>query len=131
MGLLKNKTAQDLFNINFLEKEEKNSNETLDLLRFMKDTSTPYSQDQIKGMILLNENGLTDLVDLVSVFRQEVTPNEIYFKTIDKLTLADRIKGNAKLSHLMKSEGLANPGATLKASDVQAQGMSRKEIDRY
>ena len=88
----------------------------------MKASSTPLSQDQIKAMLLLTENGLGDLVSLVPVFREEVTPTEIYFKTIDKLTLADRIKGNAKLSHLMKSDGLANPANSLKASDVQAQG---------
>lgn len=127
----KQKTAQELFNVHFLEKEEMSSNETLDLLQFMKASSTPLSQDQIKAMLLLTENGLGDLVSLVPVFREEVTPTEIYFKTIDKLTLADRIKGNAKLSHLMKSDGLANPANSLKASDVQAQGMSRKEIDKY
>lgn len=127
----KQKTAQELFNVHFLEKEEMSSNETLDLLQFMKASSTPLSQDQIKAMLLLTENGLGDLVSLVPVFREEVTPTEIYFKTIDKLTLADRIKGNAKLSHLMKSDGLANPAGSLKASDVQAQGMSRKEIDKY
>lgn len=124
-------TAQSLFNKEFLEKDEMKSNETLDLLKFMKESSTPLSADQIRAMMLLQENELFDLAGLVPIFRTEVTPSEIYFKTIDKLTLADRIKGNAKLSHLMKTEGAGNPAGALKASEVQAQGMSRKEIDRY
>ncbi|MOA69346.1 hypothetical protein D3C78_1974790 [compost metagenome] len=36
-----------------------------------------------------------------------MTPTSKLFKLIDKLTLADRIKGNAKLSNLLKAN--ANP----------------------
>lgn len=124
-------TAQELFNKEFLEDDIQNSNETLDLFRFMRDQSTSLNENQLKGLLLLHEYGLDDLADLVLNSRKMVTNNSLYFKLLDKLTLADRIKGNAKLSHLMKTDGSAtNPAGQLKASDVQAQGMSRREIDR-
>ena len=129
---MKNRTAQSLFNSEFLEKKESNSNETLDLLNFMKNESVHLTQQQLTGMMFLNEMGLTDISETVMKAKAFVTPVEILHKTIDKLTMADRIKGNAKLSHLMKTDGsVANPAKQLKASDVQAQGMSTREIDRY
>ena len=123
-------TAQEIFNSDFLEKEEQTSNETLDLLEFMKKKSVPFTDKQIKAMLLLKENGLDDLINLAITFKSEVTPTEVYYKTIDKLTLADRIKGNAKLSHLVKSEGMANPAAGLKAKDMRVEGMNRRDLQQ-
>lgn len=124
-------TAQDVILQEILQDEEMKSNETLDLLKFMQYNSTPLTKSQFRAMLLLNENGLNDLTNLMLEMKYLSTPQKTYFSTIEKLTLADRIKGNAKLSHLVKSEGMANPAGQLKASDVQAQGMSRREIDRY
>lgn len=123
-------TAQDIFNKEFLEDDVQNSNETLDLFEFMRNQSTALNESQLKGIMLLNEMGLHDISTTVIQSKRQVTNKNIYFKLLDKLTLADRIKGNAKLSHLMKTDG-ANPASQLKASDVQAQGMNRREIDRY
>lgn len=124
-------TAQDVILKEILQDEEMKSNETLDLLQFMQYNSTPLTKSQFQAMLLLNENGLDDLSSLMLEMKHLSTPQKTYFSTIEKLTLADRIKGNAKLSHLVKSEGMANPAGQLKASDIQAQGMSRREIDRY
>lgn len=124
-------TAQDVFSAEFLEDDKQQSNETLDLLRFMQLNSVPFSQDQFRAILMLQEYGLEDIAEKAVKMKHLATPFDVYTKTIDKLTLADRIRGNAKLSHLMKTEGNANPAGTLKASDVQAQGMSRREIDRY
>lgn len=124
-------TAQDIIQKEFLEDDEQKSNETLDLLKFMQHHSTPLSQGQLQAMVMLQSNGLNDLAQLVLDYKHLATPQETYTKTIEKLTMADRIKGNAKLSHLVKSDGMANPAGNLKAQDMQAQGMSRREIDRY
>lgn len=124
-------TAQDAFQSEFLEDDQQKSNETLDLLKFMQYNSTPLTKNQFQAMLMLQANGLDDLAEMALKMKYLSTPQSTYYSTIEKLTMADRIKGNAKLSHLMKSEGMANPAGTLKANDVQAQGMSRREIDRY
>lgn len=124
-------TAQDVIMSEILQDDEQKSNETLDLLNFMQFNATPLTQEQFQAILLLQTNGLDDLADLVLSMKFLATPQKTYMSTIEKLTLADRIKGNAKLSHLVKSDGLANPAGQLRASDVQAQGMSRREIDRY
>lgn len=124
-------TAQAAFQSEFLEDDEKSSNETLDLLHFMQHNSTHLSKKQMQAIVMLNEFELPDLAQLTLNFKYLATPQQTYMSTIEKLTMADRIKGNAKLSHLVKSDGLGNPAQNLKAQDLQAQGMSRREIDRY
>lgn len=119
--------AQDILK-NIFE-ESNDSNETLELLKFMKYEGVALTNEQVKAIMILNEYEETkDLIDYVMMFRPMVTPTDNYFKLIDKLTMADRIKGNAKLSHLMKAN--ANPANTaLKPEDVQPKGFSRKEIE--
>lgn len=127
----KYETAQDVIINEILEDDELKSNETLDLLKFMQYNSTPLTEEQFTAILLLTENGLSDIAQMALNMKFLATPQKTYMSTIEKLTLADRIKGNAKLSHLVKSDGLANPAGQLKAQDLQAQGMSRREIDRY
>lgn len=129
--MIENKTAQDVFQAEFLENDEQKSNETIDLLEFMRLNSTHLSTEQMNSIIILHENGLDDIAQYIFMFKKYSTRQSTFMETINKLTMADRIKGNAKLSHLMKSDGLANPASSIKAQDVQAQGMSRREIDRY
>lgn len=123
--------AQDTLNKLFLEDDEASSNATLDLFRFMKNESTPLNENQLKALYMLESNGLSDLAHFAIQSRSLVTHNSIYFKTLEKLTLADRIKGNAKLSHLVKSTATGDPAQGLNPKELQAQGMSRREIDRY
>lgn len=122
------KTVQDLMIKDLLEddKEEK-QNETLELLNFFKESGVPLTQNQIVASILLNENGLGEFADYAFNLRKHVTPTKKYYKLIDKLTLANRIKGNAKLSTILKAN--ANPAnADLKASDVEAKAMRNSEM---
>lgn len=122
------KTAQEILTSELLEDDEQGSNETLELFKFMRDNSTKLSDSQVQAMLLLNENGLSDISSYMMESKRTVTPVTIYYKILDKLTMADRIKGNAKLSHLMKAS--ANPAEGIKSQDLQAQGMSRREIDK-
>lgn len=122
-------TVQDIMIEDLLQTNQESTNETLDLMHFVRESGTPLTKDQLQGFMLLEENGLGDIANYVYNARRSVTPVSLFFKLLDKLTLADRIKGNAKLSHLLKAS--ANPAnAALNPNDLQAKGMSTKEIDR-
>lgn len=122
------KTVQDFMISDLLEVDDNTkSNETVELMGFMRDNSVSMTEDQVKAFFLLKENGLTDIANYAYNARRTVTPFKRFMDILKALTLADRIRGNAKLSHLLKAS--ANPSAdALKPKDVQAQGMNRKEI---
>lgn len=126
----KGQTVQDLFIADFLQDhDEQGGNETVEIFEFMRNNAIPMTDNQVRSFLLLNEFGLSDLADFTYNARRSTVPVSYYYKMMDKLTLADRIKGNAKLSHLLKAN--ANPANTaLNPKELQAQGMSRKEIDR-
>lgn len=120
-------TVQDILIQDFLESaDDANSNEMVQILEFTRDNATPLTTDQLKGFLLLRENGLGDLADYAFSMKKTVTPARLFFEMVSKITMADRIKGTAKLSHLMKAS--ANPAASLKPEDVQAKGFSKKEL---
>lgn len=121
-------TVQDFLVADLLEIDKQDSNETVQVLEFIRDNATPMTKSQLEAILLLNENGLNDLSNFVFGARKAVTPGRLFFDMVGKITLADRIKGTAKLSHLMKAS--ANPAGGMKAEDMQAQGMKRSEIDR-
>lgn len=122
-------TVQDIMIQDLLQVDEGQTNETLELMNFVRDAGTPMTKDQLEAFMLLEENGLGDIANYVYNARRTVTPVSLFYKLLDKLTLADRIKGNAKLSHLLKAN--ANPAnGALNPNDAQAKGMSLKEIDK-
>ena len=126
------KTVQDLLTGDLLQvvEDDAGKNETVEVLEFMRDNSVPLTENQFIGLLMLQENGLTDVANLAFNGRRLVAPKRTYFDLISKLTLADRIRGNARLSHLLKAN--ANPAnGALSAKDLQPQAMSRKEIDRF
>ena len=126
-GQLKNEDVQALLSRDLFQ-EDGNSNETLELLKFFKQESTHLTNDQVQGILMLYENDLGEVAQYVMQMKQFTVREKSYIDLIKTLTLADRIKGNAKLSHLMKAN--ANPANTaLKPEDVQAKGLSKKEID--
>lgn len=119
-------TVQDLLIKDFLENEEDNSNEMVQILDFTKNNGVPLTKQQVLGFLQLRENGLHDIADYAFSMKKQVTPVRFFFDMVSKITLADRIKGSAKLSHLMKAT--ANPAGTLRPEEVQPKGMSKKEI---
>lgn len=120
------KTAQDILIQDYFYDnydEDESQNETLELLEFFKVNGTPLTNDQVRAMFLLNEFGLNDISTFVLQAKREVTPTKKFFTLIDKLTLASRIKGNAKLSSILKAN--ANPAnAAMPSSDA----ISRKAL---
>lgn len=129
MELQKESTVQDLLISDLLETgDEVQPSETVALMDFYRNNA-PLTQDQVKASFLLQEMGLADIAVYAQEQRKRVTPFKVFNDVLSKLTLADRIKGNAKLSHLLKAN--ANPaGTALKPEDVQAKPMKKSEIDR-
>lgn len=122
-------TVQDIMISDLLQTEQETSNETIDMMSFLRESGTPLTKAQVESFLLLKECGLDDIANYAYNARRTVTPVSLFFKLLDKLTLADRIKGNAKLSHLLKAN--ANPAnGALKPEDMQAKGMSSREIDK-
>lgn len=122
------KTVQDFMISDLLEVEDSGSNETVELLTFLRENSVPMTKHQLQAIFMLKENGLEDIANFAYNAKRVVTPSRMFFDMVSKLTLADRIKGNAKLSHLLKAN--ANPAGSMKPEDVQAKSMSKKEIDK-
>ncbi|MNC30923.1 hypothetical protein D3C81_1001750 [compost metagenome] len=87
--------------------ETGDDNEMIQALEFVRNQGVPLTNMQAAGQFLLVEAGITDVFTYVTTVRKMMTPVKLYYRLIDKLTLADRIKGNAKLSNLLKAN--ANP----------------------
>jgi len=121
--------VQDYLIQDLLEFGDEDSNETVQIAEFLRKNGTTLSKSQIEAIFLLRENGMEDIADFAFSMKAHTVKPNFFFKLLDKLTLADRIKGNAKLSHLLKAS--ANPAQSgLKPDEVQAKGMSTREIDK-
>lgn len=99
------KTVQEVMIEELLESSD--DNEMIQVLEFIRKNGVPLTQDQAIASFMLSEYELDDIPVFVQSIRSQMTPTTKYFKMTDKLTLADRIKGNAKLSNLLKAN--ANP----------------------
>lgn len=123
-------TVQDLFIADLLQIDDDNGvNETVELMEFMRKNATPLTKEQIQSFLLLREMGLEDIANYTNAVRAMTVKPTVYYEMMNKLTMADKIKGNAKLSHLLKAN--ANPVNTaLKPEDVKAKPLRKDEIDR-
>lgn len=99
-------TVQSLLTKMLLDDDSKD-NEMLDVLGFIRDNGVPITNQQAKALFLLQEFGLHDIANYTMNVRTMMTPVKKFFEMVSKLTLADRIKGNAKLSNILKAN--ANP----------------------
>jgi hypothetical protein len=98
------RTVQDLLTDELLNSS---SNETVEILEFIKKNGVPLTDHQVRAVFMLNELELGDIADFALSVRPLLTSTKKYFEIVNKLTLADRIKGNAKLSSILKAN--ANP----------------------
>lgn len=98
---MSDKTVQDIMIEDLLETSD--DTEDLKILDFMRKNGVPMTQDQAVGAFLLQQNGLNDLAEYVMLVRPNMTPVNRYYKMTEKRTLGDRIKGNMKLSSLLKA----------------------------
>lgn len=97
--------VQEVMIENFYEEEEEvQNNEMLELLHFMQQNGVPLKNEQVEAMFLMQEMGVGDIAKFMVDMKPKVTPFQRFFELINKITLADRIKGNAKLSGLIKAQ---------------------------
>lgn len=108
----------------------KEPNEMLELLVFYRDNGVPLTEEQVKAMFLLNEHGLGDIAIFANSARPQLTKPKKFMELINKITLADRIKGNAKLSNLLKANVASTSGqvAPVNPKDYEAKAMKKSEI---
>jgi hypothetical protein len=128
MELLKRQNVQELMIKDLMEEDtDKNENELLELLEFTKENGVPLTDHQVRAMFLLNEFEMSDIAIFANSIRPQLTPTKKFFTLINKLTLADRIKGNAKLDKLLKANMSANQSMP-SAAEYQAKSMKKSEI---
>ncbi|MGG1725259.1 hypothetical protein [Bacillus paranthracis] len=98
--------VQEVMMSDFYEEddEEVENNEMLELLHFMQQNGVPLKNEQVEAMFLMQEMGVGDIAKFMVDMKPKVTPFQRFFELINKITLADRIKGNAKLSGLIKAQ---------------------------
>ncbi|MGP4950532.1 MULTISPECIES: hypothetical protein [Bacillus] len=98
--------VQEVMMSDFYEEDEEdvNNNEMLELLYFMQQNGVPLKNEQVEAMFLMQEMGVGDVAKFMVDMKPKVTPFQRFFELINKITLADRIKGNAKLSGLIKAQ---------------------------
>jgi hypothetical protein len=111
----------------FEDEAEETENDLLELLEFTRKYGVPLTDEQTKAFFLLNEFGLGDIAHYANAMRPHLTSTKQYFKLVDKITLADRIKGNAKLSNLLKAN-VPNPNNTIPASELQPKALRKSEL---
>lgn len=95
------KTVQDILNEDLFEVSD--DSEDLKILEFMRKNGVPMTQQQTIAAFQLEQNGLGHLAEYVINARPFMTPVSRYYKMTEKRTLGDRIKGNMKLSSLLKA----------------------------
>ncbi|MNN89517.1 hypothetical protein D3C81_2073440 [compost metagenome] len=83
----------------------------LQILEFVRDNGVPLTPQQARGVMILNMYDLPDLANYFLNVRKIMTPFKLFKQMTEKLTLADRIKGNAKLGNILKAN--ANPAGAL------------------
>jgi hypothetical protein len=108
-------TVQSLLN-KMLDETNSDNNETLQMMEFIRDNGVPITSEQAKGMFLLQEMGMDNIATYVMNVRTMMTPVKKFFEMTDKLTLANRIKGTAKLGSVLKMD--KNPAGGLNADKM-------------
>ncbi|MDA2526592.1 hypothetical protein PDQ24_32835 [Bacillus cereus] len=113
------------------EKEEVENNEMLELLHFMQQNGVPLKSEQVQAMFLMQEMGVGDIAKFMVDMKPKVTPFQRFFELINKITLADRIKGNAKLSGLVKAQvASANGVMPEMQKHMREQQRIQREVNR-
>ncbi|HHT7125756.1 hypothetical protein OWP19_27185 [Bacillus cereus] len=111
--------------------EEVENNEMLELLYFMQQNGVPLRNEQVKAMFLMQEMGVGDIAKFMVDMKPKVTPFQRFFELINKITLADRIKGNAKLSGLIKAQVASANGVMPEMNKhMREQQRIQREVNR-
>lgn len=120
--------VQDLISQDMFERKDSGGNDMLEVLEFTKNNGVPLTEDQVKAWFLLNENGLEDIAMFANAVRPQMTPLKKIFEMVNKITMADRIRGTAKLDKILKAQ-VSNPNQAMpNPNDLQAKALKEKDL---
>lgn len=111
--------VQDLLIEDLLE-EDNPQNEFVEAMEHFTKNGVPLTNDQSRAIFILHEYGLSDISNYILNVRKHMTPVARIYKFIDSLTMANRIKGNAKLSKVLQQQ--------MQAPQDPSAPISRKEM---
>lgn len=97
-------TVQDIIQSDIFEKNVNSNSDLVELLDFVRLYGVPLTEQQVEGMFLLHEMGLSDIAHYMNNIRPLMTDRKNFFDVISKITLGDRIKGTVKLKDVMKAQ---------------------------
>lgn len=102
--------VQDLMSKLLLESNV-TENDTVQILDFIRENGVPLNNEQVEACFLLDSMELQDISKYVHKVRKFMLPFKSIIKSFETMTLANRIKGTAKLDNVLKQD--ANPGLNL------------------
>lgn len=70
------------------------------ILDFLKENSVSLTPDQFKALYLLNFFDLSDICTFILENKHLCVNRDVYFKALNILTLADKVKGQIRLENL-------------------------------
>lgn len=70
------------------------------ILDFLKENSVSLTPDQFKALYLLNFFDLSDICTFILENKHLCASRDVYFKALNILTLADKVKGQIRLENL-------------------------------
>ena len=86
--------------------------ETVETLKFMEGHAVPYTPVQLAGLTFLEflnrrrgDGIYSSIVRTVRAHAKDLAGPGVFLETIEKLTLADRIKGNVRLNRIFGDGG--------------------------
>ena len=69
-------------------------------MEFLKKNAISLNSDQLKGLYLLNFFDLSDICTFILENKHLCAGKDVYFKALNILTLADKVKGQIRLENL-------------------------------
>lgn len=88
-------TLEKIFN-----NSDNNSGAYDKILEFLRENAISLNSDQLKGLYLLNFFDLSDICTFILENKHLCTGRDVYFKALNILTLADKVKGQIRLENL-------------------------------
>ena len=88
-------TLEKIFN-----NSDNNSGAYDKILEFLRENAISLNSDQLKGLYLLNFFDLSDICTFILENKHLCAGKDVYFKALNILTLADKVKGQIRLENL-------------------------------
>lgn len=88
-------TLEKIFN-----NSDNNSGAYDKILEFLRENAISLNSDQLKALYLLNFFELSDICTFILENKHLCVNRDVYFKALNIITLADKVKGQIRLENL-------------------------------